>query len=484
MADKIVLAVDLGAESGRVMAVHTDGRDLRLDELHRFPNETVTVRGTLHWDFLRLWRDIQDGLRKGLALHPATLGVDTWGVDFALLDAQGTLIGNPVHYRDARTQGMMEKAFQRVPQSEIFTQTGIQFMPINSLYQLLSLVDARSPQLEIAATFLTVPDLINYWLTGEKACEFSNATTTQMINPIQANWAYAMLKAMEIPTHIFPPVIPSGTRIGTYENIPVIAPACHDTGSAVAAIPVETPNFGYISSGTWSLVGLERPVPVINPAALQANVTNEGGVYGSYRLLKNVMGLWILQQCRETWSRQGTQLSYRELVSEAGQAASCGSFIEPNDPLFLSPGDHPQRIQEACRQSGQRVPDTRGQMVRLVLESLALKYRQVLESLQQLTGQPVEVIHIVGGGSRNELLCQMTADAAGVPVVAGPVEATVIGNALVQLIATGELAGLSEARRLVRQMSDMKRFDPQQGEWWQLAYQRISGLAAGGRPPL
>ena len=310
MREKTVLTVDLGAESGRVMAVHFDGQSLKLEELRRFPNTTVKIRGTLYWDFLRLWGDIQSGIATGKSLNPAGIGVDTWGVDFGLLDTQGNLIGNPVHYRDARTEGLMEKVFALVPKSEVFEQTGIQFMPINTLYQMMSLVENQSPQLAMADTFLTAPDLLNYWLTGTKVCEFSNATTTQMYNPLTGDWANSMLDRLDIPTHIFPDIVPPGTRLGEYEGIPVIAPACHDTGSAVAAVPTQTPNYAYISSGTWSLVGLEVSQPVISTIALEANVTNEGGVDGTYRLLKNVMGLWLVQECRRTFERSGNDFVY------------------------------------------------------------------------------------------------------------------------------------------------------------------------------
>ena len=461
MATQSVLAVDLGAESGRVMAVHYDGNTLRLEELHRFPNTTVTVRGTLHWDLLRLWRDIQEGIAKGQALHPASIGVDTWAVDFGLLDAQGELIGNPVHYRDRRTDGMMEQVFARVPQAEVFEQTGIQFLPINTIYQLMSLVTRGSPQLAAAQTFLTIPDLLNYWLTGATVCEFTNATTTQLFNPRTGMWATDLIDALGLPPRIFPEVVPPGTRLGTYEGIPVIAPATHDTGSAVAAAPTQTAQYAYISSGTWSLVGLEVPEPIINAAALAANVTNEGGVYGTYRLLKNVMGLWIIQQCRATWQARGQAYSYAELTQLAGEAPPLRSFIDPNDPRFLPPGDLPHEVQAWCAEHGQPVPETPGAIIRCVLESLALAYRAVLETLQALSGRTVDVIHILGGGTQNELLCQMTANASGIPVLAGPIEATVIGNALVQLIALGELSNIAEGRQIVARMGGLKRYEPQ-----------------------
>jgi rhamnulokinase len=469
MAAKTVLAVDLGAESGRVMAAHFDGNRLQLEELHRFPNTTVTINNTLHWNFLRLWQDIQAGIEKGKALNPVSIGVDTWGVDFALLDRQGDLIGNPVHYRDSRTDDMMEKAFAKVPQADIFAQTGIQFMSINTLYQLLSLVEARSPQLEIADTFLTAPDLLNYWLTGAKVCEFSNATTTQMFNPATGGWATAMLDRLDIPSHILPEIVRPGTQLGDFEGIPVIAPACHDTGSAVAAVPTSTSDFAYISSGTWSLVGLEVDDPILTPEALAANVTNEGGVYGTYRLLKNVIGLWILQQCRATWAEAGQTFSYAELVTLAEQAepltatstSSVQAVFNPNDPIFLSPGNHPQHIRDICQRTDQPVPETPGAVVRCVLQSLALAYREVLAQVTAVADQPISVIHIVGGGTQNRLLNQMTANATGLPVITGPIEATVMGNALVQLITLGEIAGLSQARQIVAGLDEMHRYEPQ-----------------------
>lgn len=471
-----VLAVDLGAESGRVMAVGFDGRSLHLQELHRFPNTAVTLNGTLHWNFLRLWDDIQTGIAKGKALHPASIGVDTWGIDFGLLDKHGRLIGNPVHYRDGRIAHMMEAAFSQVSQADIFAQTGIQFMPINTLYQLLSLVKSGSPQLEIAATFLTAPDLLNYWLTGAKVCEFSNATTTQLFNPSTGTWATELMDQLGIPRRIFPEIVPPGTKLGRYDGIPVIAPACHDTGSAVAAVPTTTPDFAYISSGTWSLVGLEVPQPILTPQALAANVTNEGGVYGTYRLLKNVMGLWILQQCRATWAAAGQEYSYGELVQLAEKSEPLTAVFNPNNPVFLQPGDHPQHIRDLCQQTGQPVPQTVGAVVRSVLESLALAYREVLELVQAVSNQPVATLHIVGGGTQNQLLNQLTANATGLPVVAGPIEATVMGNALVQLITLGEIADLQQARDIVAGMAELKRYEPEDTAVYDEAYGRYQNL--------
>ncbi|MCO5185517.1 MAG: rhamnulokinase [Anaerolineae bacterium] len=471
MASKTVLAVDLGAESGRVIAVHFDGQRLSLEEQHRFANPLTTINGTLYWDFLYLWRQITAGIERGKALHPAGIGVDTWGVDFGLLDVQGNLVGNPVNYRDSRTDGMMERAFVAVPKADVFAQTGIQFMPINTLYHLLSMVESASPQLAIADTFLTVPDLLNYWLTGTKVCEFSNATTTQLFNPRTGTWATEMLATLGIPTHIFPEIVKPGTRLGVYESIPVIAPATHDTGSAVAAMPTDTEDFAYISSGTWSLVGLEVREPIINAAALAANVTNEGGVYGTYRLLKNVMGLWILQQCRRTWQTQGRDFSYAELVTLAQAASPLAALIDPDDTRFLAPGDFPQAVQAYCAETEQTAPNSVGAIVRCVLESLALKYRMVLDTLRDLTGKSVEVLHIGGGGIQNQLLNQLTANATGIPVVAGPIEATVMGNAIVQLITLGEIADLQQGRQIVAHSAELQRYEPQDHAVWQAAYQ-------------
>ncbi len=465
-AHTTVLAVDLGAESGRVMAVHFDGVRLDLEELHRFANPVTTVRGTMHWDILHLWRNIQQGIEAGKKHQPISLGVDTWAIDFGLLDAQGSLIANPVCYRDSRTNGMMETAFAKVPQREIFEQTGIQFMPINTLYQLLSLAEAKSPLLEMAHTFLTIPDLLNYWLTGVKVCEFTNATTTQMLHPRSGQWANAMLNRLGIPTNILPEIVPPGTKLGSYDGIPVIAPATHDTGSAVAAVPTQKTNYAYISSGTWSLVGLEVGQAVITDESFEANVTNEGGVAETYRLLKNVMGLWIIQQCRATWAAQGRDYSYGELVDLAKQAPPLRSVIDVDDGRFLAPGDHPQHIRDWCAEHQQPVPDSVGAVVRCVLESLALKYRAVIERLQAISGQAVEVIHIVGGGTQNELLNQFTADATGIPVVTGPIEATVLGNAVVQLMAQGEIGNLQEARQLLASMGLTKTYGSQNTADW------------------
>jgi rhamnulokinase len=481
MPQKTVLAVDLGAESGRVMAVHYDGAGLRLEELHRFPNGPIDVRETLYWDFLRLWSEIKIGIEKGKQYHPAGIGVDTWGVDFALLDRDGRLLSNPVHYRDKRTEGIMETVFATVPKEEIFSRTGIQFMRINTLFQIKSMVHAASPVLQAAETFLMAPDLINYWLTGEIANEYTAATTSQMLNARSGSWDTDLLGSLNIPSHLFADVVPPGSKLGAYNGIPVFAPASHDTGSAVAAVPTETADYCFISSGTWSLIGLETQKPYLGVDALAANVTNEGGVFGTYRLLQNATGLWIVQQCRAAWRQQGQDYSYAELVELALSAPPLDAFINVNDPAFLPPGDHPRLVQEYCARTGQRVPQSPGAIIRTILQSLALTYRLTLNKLLAVSGRTAEIIHIVGGGIQNELLNQMAANATGRPVVAGPIEATVIGNALVQLIALGELQDIGEGRQLVANMNAWKCYEPQDTAIWNDAYLRYETLLKGSQ---
>ncbi len=480
------LALDLGAESGRAMLGQFDGERLRLAEVHRFPNGPVRLPSGLHWDALRLWTEIKSGLSLAIREHGANLvgiGLDTWGVDFGLLDRHGVLISDPYHYRDSRTDGMVQEAFRRVPREEIFERTGIQFMAINSLYQLLSMAISDSPALDIADTFLTMPDLFNYWLTGRKACEFSIATTTQCYDPRAGDWATPLIEEMGIPSHIFPEIVPPGAVLGEMSpsvaeevggsGLSVIAPGCHDTALAVAAVPAEEGDFVYISSGTWSLVGAEISEPIINEHSLAFDVTNEGGVGGTFRFLKNTTGLWIVQECRRTWARQGEDFSYDDLTQMAAQAPPLQSVFDPDYHEFRKPGDMPARIRAFCQRTGQPVPQSKGAVVRCVLESLALKYRWVIEGLEAILGRHLEPVHIVGGGTQNRLLNQFAANATGRPVVTGPVEATAAGNVLMQALALGHIGSVGEIRQVVRNSCDVVAYEPTGRAEWDDAYDRL-----------
>jgi rhamnulokinase len=471
-----VIAVDLGNESGRVYKVSFDGALLQGEELYRFPNIPVTLNGTLYWDALRLWHEIQTGLSAALAAPVRGIGVDSFGVDFGLLDAHGNLISNPVHMRDSRTEGMMEWVFSQVGRAELYERTGIGFYVINTLYQLAAIKRDSPWQLDITRTLLTMPNLINFWLTGQKLSEFTHTTTTQCYNPTLADWDRDMLGRLGIGTTMFPPVVQPGHEIGLYQDVPVYTVAGHDTGSAVVAVPTQTPNFAYISSGTWSLFGLETFAPIITPAAREANITNEGGAYGTFRPLRMVMGLWLVQQCRARWAEGGLNVGYDGLLAHMQDSAPFAAFIDPDDARFFPPGDMPGRVRAFCAETGQTIPATVGGILRCVLESLALKYRYVLEKLIEVSGQPVDVLHIVGGGSQNAALCQMTADATNRPVLAGPVEATALGNGLVQLIAQGELSDIGQARAVMRASYPPTLYEPRDPKAWNSAYRRFQRL--------
>ncbi len=478
-------AVDLGASSGRVILARFDGDRLTLEDIHRFPNGSVRVGNHLHWDVLRLFDEIKTGLCKAGQTAPlSSLGLDTWGVDFALLDADDQLVGNPFHYRDPHTNGILDEAFAVVASDQIFDRTGIQFMQINSLFQLFSLRD--SVALKNAATFLMVPDLFNFWLTGSKANEYSIATTTQFYNPRTKSYDRELLAALELPIDIYPEIIPSGTNLSPLlasvadetglPQIPVIAPACHDTGSAVAATPLSTPRAAYISSGTWSLVGVEVPDPVITPHSRNYNFTNEGGVNGTIRLLKNVTGLWLVQECRRIWAAAGRDYAWDQITNLANQATPFDSLVDPDHPDFLNPLDMPTAIQNFCAQTSQPVPESHAEILRCIFESLALKYRWVLACLEEMLGYELEVIHIIGGGSQNTLLCQLTADATGKPVKAGPIEATAIGNSLVQAITLGYVSSLAEGRELVERSFPLRNYNPQLTNSWDAAFEHFEKL--------
>jgi rhamnulokinase len=483
------LAVDLGAESGRVMIGTLAEDRLSLVEAHRFANMPVRLPDGLHWDVLRIWSEIKAGIStavSGCDKDIDAIGLDTWGVDFALLDQQGALLANPYHYRDSRTDGMFAEAFQRMTREHIFENTGIQFMEINTLYQLLAMVVRKSPLLEISRTLLTIPDLFNYWLTGKITCEFTNATTTQCFDPHKRDWSYPLIRALGIPERLFQPVIEAGTVIGSLDKgvakdvgaglIPVIAPACHDTASAVAAIPAEGKNFAWISSGTWSILGFETEQPFVTEQTLKCNLTNEGGAFGKWQLSKNVVGLWIVQECRRAWARQGEKLSYDEITRMAEQAKPLQSIIDPDFGGFLHPDNMPDQIRQYCRDTGQPVPQEKGELIRTVLESMALKYRWVLERLEEITGTVFERIHIIGGGTQNHLLNQFTADATQCPCLTGPVEATALGNVLMQAIALGHIESLEYGRNLVRKSFPPSVYLPGESREWDRAYIRLQEL--------
>ena len=478
------LAFDLGAESGRAILGTLETGYLKLEELHRFANVPVRVLGALYWDTLRLWNEILQGLAvagRERRLELGGIGVDTWGVDFALIGSDGALVDNPRHYRDARNGGVPEKTFAVIPREEIFEQTGIQFMQINTLYQLYAMRLAGSPALASARTLLMMPDLFNYWLTGVAKSELTIASTSQFYNPQRGAWATELFDRLELPKTILPEIVRPGFRLGTLlpaiaepagmTSVPVYATGCHDTASAVAAAPGAGEDWCYISSGTWSLMGVELDAPVINERSLELNLTNEMGACGKTRLLKNIAGLWPLQECRRAWAAAGEQYSYEELAALAASAASFSVVLDPDS--FLEPGNMPGKIAAFCQATGQKPPETPAAITRAILESLALRYREVFESLESLLGRKLARIHIVGGGSRNRLLNQFAADATGREVVAGPVEATAMGNVLIQAIGAGEVSDLGGAREIVRRSTLLETFTPQAASGWDRAYEKF-----------
>jgi len=479
------LAIDLGASSGRAVLGAFESNKLTLEEVHRFVNKPTKILGTLYWDVLNIFDEIKSSLssysqKYGKALN--SVGLDTWGVDFGLIGKDGKLLSNPVHYRDSRTDGMMEEVFKRVPRREIFGRTGIQFMQLNTLYQLFSMSLNNSPILKIADRFLMMPDLFNYFLTGKKVSELTIATTSQCYDQIDGMWFKSLLEKLDIPTKMMPEIVSPGTIIGRLlpeieeevglSSVSVIAPACHDTGCAVAAVPAQGGNWAYISSGTWSLIGIEVKKPIINDKTLELNFTNEGGVEDSIRFLKNVAGLWLIQECKRIWEKEGESLSYEEITKIASEAKPFVALVEPDHNSFLNPSDMPQAILKFCEDTGQNKPETKGEMARCVLESLALKYRSVFEMIDEIHG-PVEVLHIVGGGTQNQLLCQFTANATGIPVIAGPVEATSIGNLMVQAKTKGILSSIEDGRKLIANSFDLVTYEPEHTDAWNEAYERF-----------
>lgn len=481
-------AVDLGAESGRVVVGTFDGGRLALEDVHRFPNVPVRVGGTLHWDVLRLWGDIATGLRKaGAAGDVASVGVDTWGVDFGLLDERGRLLASPVHYRDTRTVGMIERACSVVPRAEIYATTGIQFMPLNTIYQLFAMVRASDPLLRHADRLLLMADLFAHFLSGAGVAEYTLASTSQALDARTRDWARPLLERLGIPTRLLPEVVAPGTDVGGLAgdladapglvHTRVVLPGSHDTASAVAGTPLTSTSTAYLSSGTWSLIGVEVAEAVISDVTLAANLTNEGGVAGTIRLLCNVVGLWLVQECRRTTWADREPPTYEQLAGLAETAPAFTAFIDPDDERFLRPGDLPARVREFCAETGQPIPQDTPTLIRVLLESLALRYAAAIGQLAAASGHPIDGLQIVGGGSNHRLLCRLTAGATGLPVRAGPVEATAIGNLAVQAISAGELASVAEARELAARSFPMTTYEPS-GDWDE-ARERFAAICAG-----
>lgn len=483
-------AVDLGAQSGRVARGRFDGSRLEVQEVHRFPNDPVASGGTLCWDVERLHREVLDGLRAAGRDAPVdSLAVDSWAVDFGLLDAKHELVEPPRHYRDGRRAAAVAGVFERVPARELYQRTGIQLLPINTVFELAAMASERDPALEAARTLLLIPDLFHFWLCGSKTTEFTNATTTQCYDPTAGAWATDLLERLDVPARLLPEIVSPGTVLGPLtpaaadatrlDGARVVAVATHDTGSAVAAVPLADGDSVYLSIGTWSLVGVEVDQPVIGDESFAANLTNEGGVDGTFRLLRNVTGLWLLDECRRAWADAGNELGFGELGALATDAPAFLAFIDPTAEVFLEPGDMPSRIRAFCRQTGQPEPAGVGELVRCVLESLALKHAETIDLLHDVNGSTPSTLHVVGGGARNALLCAWTASASGLPVFAGPEEATLVGNLLVQAMTLGEIGSLREARDVVRASFEPVVYEPELSAGWQEARARFAELPNG-----
>jgi len=489
MAARRVLAFDFGASSGRAILAEYNGEKIQMRELHRFNNDPVKLGDVFYWDIVRLMFEIKQGITK--AVHEGgfdAVGIDTWGVDFGLLDGNGRLLANPVHYRDERTAGMMEQVFGRIPKEELYERTGTQFMRFNTIFQLAYLSMHDRDTLKRADIMLMIPDLMAYFLTGEKRAEYTEVSTSQCLDPVTGNWTYDLMRRLGIPDSIFPQIIDPGDQYGVLSDeicaelgcpkVPVIAVCTHDTGSAVAAVPTQAEDFIYISCGTWSLFGTELPAPVINEVTQEYNFTNEGGYGRTARLLKNIMGLWLIQESRRQWMREGAEVSYADLEQEALAAEPMKFFVDPDYSDFDTPGDLPRRIVAFCERTEQGTPETRGEIMRCIYESLAMKYRHVFAQICEITGKDYTAIHMIGGGTKDRLLCSMAANACNCAVAAGPIEATAMGNIAVQLISLGELSGLSEARKVIAASEELKRYVPDADEAakWDAAYKRFKTI--------
>lgn len=491
--EKHYIACDLGAESGRViLGTLRDGR-LTLEEIHRFANGATKIQNSLRWNIIRIFDELKQGLRMVAARGVAASGmsVDSWGVDYVLFNDRQPMLGLPYQYRDARTERTYAAALENPGRDVIFAETGIQFMAINTLYHLIADVNENSDLLQIADQFLNIADYMNYLFCGVGRAEVSLASTTQLYNPTTGQWSADLIQQFELPEEIFPPIVASGTRLGPLltelcdetglSPVEVIATCSHDTGAAVAAVPAEGDDWAYLSSGTWSLIGVELPEPRINNDVLAENFTNEAGLNGTTRFLKNIVGLWLLQESRRSWSRQGQTLDYTEINQLAEQAEPFRSLINPDDPRFMSPADMPTAIDSYCQETNQPVPETPGQYARCILESLALLYGRTLDTVQRLTGRQILKLHIVGGGSQSTLLNQLAANATGRTVYAGPVEATAIGNVLIQAMAMGDLESLSELRGVVRDSFSIATYEPESSALWEQTRQRFSEMVRGGK---
>tara|TARA_R110002073_G_scaffold73085_15_gene178848 strand:+ start:748 stop:2226 length:1479 start_codon:yes stop_codon:yes gene_type:complete len=490
---KHYIACDLGAESGRViLGTLRDGR-LTLEEIHRFANGATKIQNSLRWNIIRIFDELKQGLRMVAARGVAASGmsVDSWGVDYVLFNDRQPMLGLPYQYRDARTERTYAAALENPGRDVIFAETGIQFMAINTLYHLIADVNENSDLLQIADQFLNIADYMNYLFCGVGRAEVSLASTTQLYNPTTGQWSAELIQRLELPEEIFPPIVASGTRLGPLltelcdetglSPVEVIATCSHDTGAAVAAVPAEGDDWAYLSSGTWSLIGVELPEPRINNDVLAENFTNEAGLNGTTRFLKNIVGLWLLQESRRSWSRQGQTLDYTEINQLAEQAEPFRSLINPDDPRFMSPADMPTAIDSYCQETNQPVPETPGQYARCILESLALLYGRTLDTVQRLTGRQILKLHIVGGGSQSTLLNQLAANATGRTVYAGPVEATAIGNVLIQAMAMGDLESLSELRGVVRDSFSIATYEPESSALWEQTRQRFAEMVRGGK---
>lgn len=480
---KRVLAFDFGASSGRAMIGAFDGEKIELTEIHRFSNDPVIVGDTMYWDTLRLFHEIKQGILK--AKHAGgfdSLAIDTWGVDFGLIDEFGKLVENPIHYRDARTEGMVEEAFELIARDDFYEETGIQFMELNTVFQLLSLIKERPHILERADKLLLTPDLFNYFLTGKMKSEYSIASTTQLLNAKERKWSKKVIDALGIPERLFTEIVPTGTVIGKLsdqiceeldvEPVDVIAVASHDTQSALLSVPTQEDDFIFISSGTWSLFGTETEEPIINETSYKYNFTNEGGYEYKTSFLKNIIGLWLIQESRRQWIREGEEYGFGELEDMAREAKPFKCFIDPDAPEFVPAGNIPERIQEYCKRTNQEVPVTKGEIVRCINESLALKYRYTYEQIKECTNKDYNAIHMVGGGIQSKLLCQFTADSCNRKVIAGPVEATVMGNIALQLMVSGDIKDLKHAREVIAKSPDIVTYESNYNDQWEEAYTR------------